>query len=81
MGPMPSCRTVTELLTERDERALSPLKRAQLKVHLAMCSRCRAYEQQFQTTVAVLRGLPKDEPLNRPDVDALLEALGRSSED
>ncbi len=80
MGAILTCRELCELLTDRDEGAISALRRAQVKLHLTMCGKCRVYEQQFEASVGVLRALGPSEAsgADRPrDMDALRDALRR----
>jgi hypothetical protein len=43
---MLSCRKVTELIEKKAHFQLSPLEKAQLKLHTSMCKACHNYEKQ-----------------------------------
>jgi len=44
---MLSCKNVTHLLSESQDRKLALAERLQLKIHLAMCEGCTRYKQQI----------------------------------
>lgn len=44
---MLSCKEVTHLLSEAQDRKLSLPERAHLELHLAMCNGCRNFKQQM----------------------------------
>lgn len=43
---MLSCRKATELIEKNAHFQLSPLEKAQLKLHTSMCKACHNYEKQ-----------------------------------
>jgi anti-sigma factor RsiW len=49
------CRELVQVLTEYLDGALGTRDRARLEAHLSVCDGCRAYVEQFGTTVAVTR--------------------------
>jgi predicted anti-sigma-YlaC factor YlaD len=59
---MVSCRDMTELSTDYLERTLGWRARLRVRRHLAYCSMCRAYFDQVQKTLRLLRGRPLDGP-------------------
>jgi predicted anti-sigma-YlaC factor YlaD len=50
-----ACRDATQLLTEEREGALRGWLRAKLRVHLTICSHCRAYRRQMEETIALAK--------------------------
>lgn len=71
------CRDVTQVLTEEAEGALRGDTAARLAEHLEKCAPCREYRAQLATTVAILRGLPREDAQPH-EVDAIVELLARS---
>jgi anti-sigma factor ChrR (cupin superfamily) len=69
------CRDATARLTERSEGALAGAEGATFAFHLTICPGCKAYRAQLDTTVGVLRAMPREEP-KAADVDAILRMLG-----
>jgi len=61
---------VTELATDYMERTLSLRASLGMRLHLGMCSSCRAYVNQLRKTVALLRGhqLPPPSPETREQI-------------
>jgi hypothetical protein len=59
---MLTCRDVTELATEYQERALPLRRRLGMRLHLLMCGACRRYLAQLRTVAAALRRLPPEAP-------------------
>ena len=57
-----NCRDVSELVTEYAEGSLSPRRRLAVRVHLFLCSMCRAYLDQMQKTRNLLSGRPLAPP-------------------
>lgn len=45
---LPSCRETTRLLSQGADRELGFGERAALRVHLAICRRCRNVQAQFR---------------------------------
>ena len=69
---LPKCRDMTELSTDYAEGALSWRGRLGVRLHLAMCSMCRAYYDQLAKTRRFLRGRGLDAP--DPHIEARLLA-------
>lgn len=60
-----SCRKVEEFLMAYIDRELSIRSRLRFKFHLAICSDCRNYLQEYKNTVALGRSL-----FEKPDESA-----------
>lgn len=43
-----SCRQVSRLISDREERPLGPIDRVALRLHLKVCDTCTRYEQQVK---------------------------------
>ena len=56
----PSCRQITELVTDYLLGKLGPLDRTRFALHLGMCRHCRRYLRQMRATVRVTGELPKE---------------------
>ena len=56
---MPTCKRVTELVTEYAEGNLSFLDRLRFQVHLGLCGHCRSYVHQMRVTARTLGKLPE----------------------
>ena len=44
---MLSCKEVTHLLSEAQDRNLAPYERLQLEMHVALCRGCRGFKDQM----------------------------------
>jgi predicted anti-sigma-YlaC factor YlaD len=53
---------MTELSTDYLDQALGWRARLGVRFHLAICSMCRAYYDQVEKTLRLLRGRPLDGP-------------------
>lgn len=73
MTEMP-CNELVELVTDYLEDRLSPRDRARFEAHLEACEACRAYLEQFRTTITVIGRLP-EETLSDEARDTLLRAF------
>ena len=49
-----TCQQVVELVTEYLDGVMEPGRRARFEGHLAACHGCRAYLEQFRTTVSLV---------------------------
>ena len=47
IGHLVSCKDVSHLLSQAEERPMSPWERMCVTWHLAVCSMCRAFERQL----------------------------------
>lgn len=45
---MLTCKEITHLLSESQDRKLSISEKVQLEMHLAMCKGCRNFKEQMQ---------------------------------
>ena len=59
---MLKCRDVSEQATDYMEGALPWRRWLGMRLHLFLCGMCRAYLDQLQKTVALLRGRALPEP-------------------
>lgn len=50
------CQHATRLLSDAQERALTPAERLQLHLHLPICNGCR----RFRTQLAMMRNMMRD---------------------
>ncbi len=57
---MLSCREATRLISQRQDRALSLYEGAALRLHIAICSGCRAVSHQIGFLRRALRRLFDD---------------------
>lgn len=69
---MPTCREMSELVTDYLERALPVRAWAGVRCHLVVCRACRSYFAQMRATVGLLAGLPRSPP--PPEAEASLLA-------
>ena len=56
-----SCEEASRLMSQTEDRALSPGQRAALKAHVAVCKACRIAIEQIQHLRRALRQLFDDE--------------------
>jgi hypothetical protein len=47
IGHLVSCKEVSHLLSQAEERPMSAWQRMRMKWHLAVCTMCRAFERQL----------------------------------
>lgn len=74
---MPTCRDVSELVTDYLERALPLRRRIGVFFHLRQCEACRRYLDQMRKTIRLLSSQPPPPP--PPDVEqAVLTRVRRS---
>ena len=59
---MPTCRDMSELVTDYLERALPARTWLGVRWHLVLCGACRAYFAQMRETVGLLGRLPRQAP-------------------
>jgi predicted anti-sigma-YlaC factor YlaD len=69
---MLSCKELVALSSDLLDARLSLRQRVAVRLHLAMCGRCRRFIRQMKLTQTVLRRLP-DTPI--PELDSLAERL------
>jgi predicted anti-sigma-YlaC factor YlaD len=70
---VPTCRDMSELVTDYLERAVSLGKRLDMWWHLCRCDACRRYYDQMRQTVRLL-GSGSPRPPDRGTEDNLLAA-------
>ena len=56
-----TCRDATGHMTDEREGALSGWLRAQYRLHMTLCSHCRAFRRQLDETVSLAREIPRDD--------------------
>ncbi len=74
---MPTCRDMSELVTDYMERATSVRLRLSMWWHLWRCDACRHYFDQMRRTVALL-GRGRLSPPDTSTEDSLVAAAHRS---
>jgi anti-sigma factor RsiW len=52
-----SCKEASRLMSQAEDRELSPGERATLKAHLAICKACRVASEQMRQLSRALRNL------------------------
>ncbi len=57
---LPSCKETTRLLSQGEDRELGFGERAALRLHLAICKRCRNVNAQFRFLRAAVKELARD---------------------
>jgi hypothetical protein len=63
MSIIPSCKEVSELLSQAQDRRLSLREKFALHVHLPLCEGCRNVNRQLDfLRAAIQRYLDRDEP-------------------
>ena len=63
-----NCKTASRLLSEAEDRQLSGLERAGLKLHVATCKSCRKFREQLAVMRQALKSL--DEQIFFPVTEA-----------
>ena len=48
LGHLLSCKDVSHLVSQMQDRSLGPFERWTLRLHLAACDACMRFEQQMQ---------------------------------
>ena len=48
LGHLVSCKEVSHLVSQMNERKLGPVERWTLRLHLAVCVACSRFEQQMR---------------------------------
>lgn len=59
---MRSCREVTRMVSQGEDRDLGLVERAELRLHLAICRGCRNASMQLRFLRRVVRSLPDETP-------------------
>lgn len=84
---MLTCKQVSRALAEEDYAAMSPVKRAGVKLHVALCVVCGKYNRQVMTMQDMVRkfrgredvGAVAGKSLSSSDKDAIKQALRKKS--
>lgn len=74
---MPTCRDMSELVTEYLERSLPISVRLGVRLHLCQCEMCRRYFDQMRRTVHLLASQPRIPP--PPSVEEALLGAARGA--
>jgi len=74
---MPTCRDVSELVTDYLERALPVRRRIGVFLHLLQCEACRRYLDQMRKTIRLLSSHPPPPP--PPEVEQSVLARSRQA--
>jgi predicted anti-sigma-YlaC factor YlaD len=78
---VPTCRDMSELVTDYLERAVSLRRRLDMWWHLIRCDACRRYYDQMRRTVRLLReGSPRP-PDDGTEEQVLTAARGEQQRD
>lgn len=72
--PEMPCQELVELVTDYVEDRLSPVDRERFETHLAQCTACGTYLEQYRQTIRALGRLP-EESLSTEAREALLAAF------
>ncbi len=72
---LPSCEEAAKMASESLDGPLGFGKRLGLRIHLALCKRCRSYEQQLNMMHATIRQNAKQED---PELMPLTTTLSQS---
>jgi anti-sigma factor RsiW len=72
------CRDVSELVTDYAEGTLPPRRRLAVRVHLFLCSMCRAYLDQMEKTRRLLAGRPPSPP-DEAVADHIMNLIARGN--
>ena len=78
---MPTCRDMSELVTDYLERAVSMRKRLDMWWHLVRCEACRHYYDQMRRTVRLLGSRPPVAPDRNAEEDVLAAVRGEQPRD
>ncbi len=78
---MPTCRDMSELVTDYMERTVSLRVRFAMWRHLMQCEACRRYFDQVSRTVRLLGSGPHPEPDRLVEDDVLAATRGEQQRD
>lgn len=79
MWQLPTCRDMSELVTDYLERALPLRGRVGARTHLALCPACRRYYAQMRQTIGLLAAGSLPPPA--PQAEARVVARLRDAEE
>lgn len=78
---MPTCRDMSELVTDYLERAVPLRKRLDMVWHLVRCEACRRYYDQMRRTVRLLGSGSPRPPAGGTEDSVLAAARGEQQRD
>jgi hypothetical protein len=52
---IPTCKEVSELLSQGQDRPLAPVEKIRLQLHLLLCRSCRSFSRQLDFLRAAVR--------------------------
>ena len=52
---MSTCKQASELMSQQQDRALGPVERLRLRLHLLICERCRRVERHLEFLRTAIR--------------------------
>jgi hypothetical protein len=61
MKPGLTCKEVSRLISEGQDRELEPSLRARMRLHFVICTTCRTVEEQFQLLRRAMKDLRGDD--------------------
>ncbi len=67
---MMNCREATRLMSEAQDRKLTLVENAELKVHTLMCTGCRHFGKQMGSLRVFMQGFSKTPDATPPEDDA-----------
>jgi len=59
------CKTVSRLISEGQDKLLTPPERARLRLHYVVCQTCREVDGQMSFLRQAMKRLGRDEPSQR----------------
>lgn len=62
-----TCRNASQLMSQAQDRALSPAEQLRLQAHLAVCRACDAFNRQMQFLRQALRRHPSRKEEEKDD--------------
>jgi hypothetical protein len=77
---MPTCRDMSERMTDELEGVLAPEARRGARMHLLVCAHCRCFRRQLELTRDTLALVPR-EPVPPAEKAALMAAFRRRKGD
>lgn len=51
---MPTCESVSSLVSEAHDRKLSAVERLEIRLHVAICRHCRSFQRQLEALRAAI---------------------------
>lgn len=56
-----NCKTASRMLSDGQDKLMSPSELARLRLHLVVCEACRNFDEQMQFLRRALRRMDRDE--------------------